>query len=255
MASISFNQFLVFVLILTRVGGLFMTAPVFGSRWAPRRVRALASVGLALLITPLHAHLAVESPGSVVELTLLLGKECILGLSLGLAVMILFSGAQVAGFLIGQMSGMQLAEEVDPSLPTRTSVFGQLLDLTSIAVFVCIGGHRQVMGALLETFEWMPPGQGRFAPNLVAAIGEVTTQSFVLGIRAAAPVMAALLIATLIVGLISRTLPQLNTFALGFGLNSGVLLGALALTFGAAVWVFQERRLDVMAIIRQSLIP
>jgi flagellar biosynthetic protein FliR len=252
---IALNQFLVFVLILTRVAGLFMTAPVFGSRWAPRRVRALASVALALLLTPLHGHVSVEAPGSLVELAVMLGKECILGLSLGLAVLILFSGAQVAGFLIGQMSGMQLAEEIDPSLPTRTSVFGQLLDLTAIAVFVCIGGHRQVMGALLETFEWMPPGQGRFSDNLVSAVGEVTTQSFILGIRAAAPVMAALLIATLIVGLISRTLPQLNTFALGFGLNSVVLLAALAMSLGAAAWVFQDQLLEVMGMIRGALAP
>lgn len=255
MAAVSLNQFLVFVLILTRVSGLYMTAPVFGARWAPKRVRALVCVALALLLTPLHSHVTVPAPSSLGELVVLLGKECILGLSLGLAVLILFSGAQVAGFLISQMSGMQLAEEVDPSLPQRTSVFSHLLDLTTVAVFVCIGGHRQVMGALLETFAWMPPGQGKFAPGLAAAIGEVTSQSFVLGIRAAAPVMAALLIATLLVGLISRTLPQLNTFALGFALNTFVLLGALALSLGAAVWVFQDRLLDAVGVVRQALNP
>lgn len=253
MATVSLNSFLVFTLILTRVGGLFMTAPIFGSKWAPPRVRALISVALALLVTPLYLDNQIDPPRSVLDLIVLVGKESILGLSLGLAVLILFSGAQLAGFLIGQMSGMQLAEDIDPSLATRTSVFGQLLDLTAVAVFVCIGGHRQVMGALLDTFAWMPPGQGRFAPNLLAAVGEITAQSFVLGIRAAAPVMAALLISTLIVGLISRTLPQLNTFALGFGLNSLVLLGSLALMLGAAVWVFEDKLMDTVAMIIETL--
>jgi flagellar biosynthetic protein FliR len=67
--------------------------------------------------------------------------------------------------------------------------------------------------------------------------------------------MAALLIATLIVGLISRTLPQLNTFALGFGLNSVVLLAALAMSLGAAAWVFQDQLLEVMGMIRGALAP
>lgn len=255
MATVSLNSFLIFTLILTRVSGLFMTAPVFGSKWAPRRVRALISVALALLVTPLYLETEIEAPQSILDLIVLLGKESILGLSLGLAVLILFSGAQLAGFIVSQMSGMQLAEEIDPSLQMRTTVFGQLLDLTAVAVFVCIGGHRQVLGALLDAFEWMPPGQGRFAPNLLAAVGEITAQSFVLGIRAAAPVMAALLISTLIVGLISRTLPQLNTFALGFGLNSVVLLGSLILMFGAAVWVFEDKLMDTVAMITETLKP
>ena len=76
------------------------------------------------------------------------------------------------------------------------------------------------------------------------------SQSFVLGIRAAAPTMTALLLATLVLGLVSRTLPQLNVMVLGFGINAIVTVGLLSVSLGAVVWLFQadiEPALDVVA--------
>jgi flagellar biosynthetic protein FliR len=79
------------------------------------------------------------------------------------------------------------------------------------------------------------------------------TQAFVLGIRAAAPLLTALLLANLILGLISRTLPQINVIAVGFGVNSLLTLGLMMLTIGAAAWVFQDPSVDVMGRIQEAL--
>jgi flagellar biosynthetic protein FliR len=235
------DQFLVFVLVLTRISGLVMTAPVFGPRSVPIQVRGLLAVSLSLIITPLHWGTYVVQPASLLNLLVLVGREAVVGLALGLGIMILFTGLQLAGQIMGQMSGMSLADIFDPSFDSSVPIFAQLMDLVTLAVFVAIGGHRQVMSALLDTFEVMPPGTGGFSPSMVGALVDVTTQSFMLGIRAAAPVMVALLLSVLVMGLISRTLPQLNVIAIGFSLNSMVLLATLSISLGAVAWIFQEQ--------------
>jgi flagellar biosynthetic protein FliR len=234
------DQFLLFTLVLTRVSGLFMTLPVFGTQAVPLQFRGLAAVSIALLITPSFWGTAPPEPGNVVGLLVVLGREAVLGLALGLSVNILFSGMQLAGQVIAQISGLSLADVFNPQMESNVPVFAQLLDATALAVFVCIGGHREVIDALLDTFHTMPPGQAEFAPTLVDALTLILSNSFLTGIRASAPVMVSLLLAVLIVGLISRTLPQLNTINLGFSLNTLVLLGVLAFSLGSAVWIFQD---------------
>jgi flagellar biosynthetic protein FliR len=151
------------------------------------------------------------------------------------------------------MSGMSLADIFDPSFDANIPVFSQLLDLIAVCVFVAIGGHRQVMSALLDTFQRLPPGRAAFSSQLLDALVEAIAQSFALGIRAAAPVMAALLMSVLIMGLISRTLPQLNILAVGFSVNAMVMLAAFSLSLGAAICIFQEQAEAAIATIGASL--
>ena len=172
---------------------------------------------------------------------MLAGAEALTGLTLGLGVLVLFSGVQVAGQLISQMSGMQLSDVFDPGFDTHLPVFSQLLYLVTLAVFVAIGGHRRVIEALLDTFVWMPTGQGVFSQSVTAAMTSVLSQSFVLGVRAAAPAMMALVLATLILGLASRTLPQLNVMVLGFGASAAVTLAVVGVSLGAAAWLFADQ--------------
>jgi len=235
------GKFLLFTMILTRVGGLVVTAPVFGSAEVPRNIRALLAVALALLITPLHFSTPMADPGTTLNYLVLIGAEAMVGLIVGLGVQILFSGAQVAGQIISQMSGMQIAEVVNPTFDSGVPIFSQLLFYLTLAVFVILGGHRMVIEGLLDTFVLMPPGTATFSSSVTETLVDLLTQSFVLGIRAAAPTMVALLLTTLVLGLVSRTLPQLNVMSMGFGLSSLVTLGALCVSLGAVAWIFQEQ--------------
>src|SRR5215212_3694581 len=96
------DQFLLFTLVLTRVSGLFMTLPVFGAQSIPMQFRGFAAVTIALLITPSFWGNPAPDPGNMVGLFVLLGREAVLGVALGLSVSILFSGMQLAGQLIAQ---------------------------------------------------------------------------------------------------------------------------------------------------------
>jgi flagellar biosynthetic protein FliR len=247
------NQFLLFVLILTRVSGLVASAPVLGLKGAPLQVRIVLAMSLAVLVTPFHWHAASSTPAHLIGLVLLLGQEILLGLALGLSIHVLFTGLHICGQVMGQLSGLALAEVFDPSQEASVPVLSDLMDKVTLAVFVVIGGHRQLMQVLLDTFRWMPPGKTSFGPSLVEALTDVTTLSLTLGVRAAAPALVALLLANLILGLISRTLPQLNVMALGFGINILVMLAVLGATLTAIVWLFQDASWDVMETMREAL--
>ncbi len=238
-----FHIFLIFTLVLTRVSGLVISVPIYGTPEVPMQVRGLLAVALAVLVTPTQMDMVVDDPGSLTNYLIVLASELFIGLILGLGVAILFSGVQMAGQLVAQASGMAMANVIDPSSGEEIPELARVLFWVTIAVYVTLGGHRIVMAGLLNTFAAMPLGSGLAPPSLDAIVQTLQIlvgQSFSLGVRAAGPLLASLLLATLVVALIGRTLPQLNVMVLGFGLNSVLTFGVLALSIGAAVWVFQD---------------
>jgi flagellar biosynthetic protein FliR len=249
------NQFLVFTLVLARISGLVMTAPIYGSQSVPMRIRALLAVTISLLLLPTAAtRAAFDYPGTTLNYMVFLGGEIAVGLCLGLGITILFTGIQVAGQIIGQLSGMSLADVFDPAMGNSSPVFSQLMFYVALAVFMLINGHRVVMKTLLDTFVAIPAGRGGVADSVFDALVTILAQAFVVGIRAAAPVMTALLLATLIMGLLSRTLPQLNILSFGFGLNALLVQGALLFSLGGIVWAFGGAVDPVLELLQEALL-
>ena len=247
------QQLLVFLLVLTRIGGLVMSAPIFGPRSAPLPARVFLTVALALIVTPLHWDTAPPAPANLLLLTIVLAREAALGLALGLALTIFFSSMHLAGNIMGQMSGMQLADVFDPSFDSNMPVFGQFLDLIAMGVFVATSGHQRVTAALLDTFRWRPPGGDDFPTSIVDTLTGVLTESFIAGIRAGAPVMISLLLAVLVLGLISRTLPQLNVFAVGFNVNAIVVLLTLVFSLATINAVVEEQADVILEAVRDAI--
>src|SRR6476646_9384520 len=228
------GRFMVFTLVLARTGALVMIAPIFSTQSLPRRVRGLLAVAMSLLVTPAFLGTSMPAAENMGEYCRILASEALVGLLLGFGMNILFSGIQVAGQIVSQLSGLSLADVFNPGFEEDVSVFSQLFYFLTLAVFVAIGGHRIMMQALLDTFAASPPGHAELGKNFVEVLVGILSQSFVLGIRAAAPLMVALLLSNLVLGLISRTLPQINVIAVGFSLNALLTLSILFLTVGAA---------------------
>lgn len=241
LVQLDVDKFLLFTLVLTRVSGLTVTAPIYGSQEVPMQVRALLAFALALLIVPTQWDVPLAYPGTMLNYLVFVGAELLVGLCLGLGITILFSGIQLAGTVIGQVGGLMVANILDPSAGEQVSLFSRLLHLLAMVVFVSIGGHRMVMAGLLDTFQSIPPGSAAIPVSMAHTLVALLTQSFVLGVRAAAPAVVAILLSTLVMGLIGRTLPQLNILAVGFGLNSMLTFGVLAIALGAGVMVFQDQ--------------
>ena len=267
MALLNVEKFLVFTLVLTRTSGLLIASPIFGSTQAPATVRALISLALAVLIMPSQWFTPLPYPGSLLVYVAIIGGELLIGIVLGLGISIILGGIQMAGDLISRVGGLTLSEIFDPATSTNVPLFSQLLGLLSTALFLIIGGHRILLGGLLDTFSVIPPGGGAAlflgtagggsGPGLLGSLVEMVLvligQSFHVAIRAAAPVVTAVLLATLVLGLISRTLPQLNVMVVGFGLNAMITFGVFSFSVGAALLVFQDQIGPTVQLLFQTL--
>jgi flagellar biosynthesis protein FliR len=230
-----------FTLVLARVGALMMTAPIFGPRSAPIQARALLAFAMAIIITPLHASQAPVDMRNIMAFSHFVLNETLIGLLLGLGLMILLSGIQLTGQIISQLGGTALAEGYDVMSEESLPVYSQLFYFLTLTMFVLLGGHRLLIEATLDTYEWLPPGRAMIGESYVSAMTTLMGQSFRLGIRAAAPAMAALLLATLILGLIGRTLPQINILVVGFSVNALLTAGAVLVSIGAIAWAFPQQ--------------
>lgn len=231
-----------FALVLARVGAMVGTAPLLSDVSLPRRVKALMSVAIAALVTPMAmSHAGAELPrvDSLLALGTLAGSEVVVGLALGLGLTVIIAGVQLTGQVVGQMSGMALAEGSDPVFGDTASVFGQVYYLVTMAVFVAAGGMNHLVGGLLDTLQIAPPGSGYALDSLIESFIGLLGLGFEMGVRAAAPLMLALFVATLVLGLVSRTLPQINTMVVGFGINAMLLLGVMSASLGAVAYAYQ----------------
>lgn len=253
--SMLLSKVAVFVLVLGRIGALVATAPLLKLATVPMTVRGLLAVALSMMVMPLYAHWSYASPWNLLAFGSLLMNEVLIGLLLGLGMQVLFAGVQVAGQIVAHLSGMSLAEISSPTFEGGSSVFSEIFHYVTLAVFVALGGHRMVMAALLDTFSWAPPGRAMLGESFAEVMVGLLQQSFQLGIRAAAPIMIALLLSTLLMGLISRTLPQINVLAVGFGLNSMLTIGAMLVSIGSVAWAFQDPMADALDRLQEVVIP
>jgi flagellar biosynthetic protein FliR len=230
----------IFSLVLARISGLVATAPFLPGSEVPMRVRALLVLAIALLITPSQWARHLPTSQNLVMFSLaVLGELCVGGL-LGLGLQFFFGGVQIGGLLISQTSGLTLADVFNPALDNDIPLFSHLMQLLSVAIFLALGGHRLLVAGLLATFQSVPPGSLEAIPSLWDLLTALVAQSFGLGLRIAAPSVTALLLVTIVLGLVSRTLPQLNIMSFGFGANALVTLAMLSLSLSALLWILQD---------------
>jgi flagellar biosynthetic protein FliR len=247
------GRLMLFVLVLSRVSGLVMIAPVYGSADVPMKLRALFAITLTLLIAPVQFGVTPPPATTLLDFVSYVAVELALGFALGLGIWIHLQAFQLAGQIVSQASGLSLADVFLPNLDISIPVIAHMLDLCALAIFVALGGHRLAMEGFLQTFAAIPPGQGALGPEIAQTLSALVSQSFQLGVRVAAPALAALLLATVLLGLVSRTLPQLNVMALGFGLNAMLALAVLSLSLGAAAWALEDEIAVVLDGLLRSL--
>lgn len=224
------GQFHIFLLVLLRVSTLLIVAPVFGHRnWLAR-----AKVGLAfmvsLVIFPLVAHQSIPVPEGLFPYAFMMAREALMGVVMGFAVLLLFVGVQFAGQLAGLQMGFGIVNVIDPQSANQLSILGQFLNILAILLLLVLDGHHLILQGLVTSFEVIPLGGVVFRDGLVLKVVALTAQVFVIAVKISAPVMIALFLVTAAMGVLARTVPQMNVFMVGFPVQTGVGLAALLIS-------------------------
>jgi flagellar biosynthetic protein FliR len=238
-----------FALVLFRLTGLMLVAPIFGSTVIPVRVRAALTGALAVLIFPLvRGDAPVDL--SLSEAVVAGIMEGMIGLSIGLGVVLVLLGAEIAGLMVAQQGGLGLSQVYDPTSGDNSNIVSQIFRMVLVMVFLVVGGHRAMFQALLDTYRVIPLGTYSFDASIVTMLIELLSAAFILAIRMGGPTLIALFLAQMALGFLSRTMPQLNILTVGFPVRLMVALGIVGIALSSTGTVLAASILDGLEMIR-----
>jgi flagellar biosynthetic protein FliR len=219
------------VLVMVRLSGLMVFAPVFSSSAIAPRIKAGFVFAMTILLTPVVA--TVPGARAVLDGSALLG-ELGVGLVFGLSLMLLNEALTFAGTLLGLQFSFSLVNLLDPNSMIETAVLGQMLSWLGVLVIIGSGLDRSLLAAVVRSFSAVPVGQAVTQTKTGVALAMMASGIFLAGVQLAAPVMAAALAVEVTVALVARLSPQLPSIVVSIPLKT--MVSYVVLIASLAVW-------------------
>ena len=211
---------------LARILALVTTAPPFNNQGLNTQARLILGLAIAFAIAPALPPTAAIDPASGPGL-LLLALQVLIGLTMGFAMRLVFSAIDLAGTMISNQMGLGFATAYDPQSAAQTAVISEFLGMLALLIFLAINGHLMVIATLGESFALLPISAGIIADASWLNIANAGGVIFSSGVLLSLPLVVALLIANIALGVLGRVAPQLNLMAIGFPIT--IVLGFSAL--------------------------
>lgn len=222
-----------FMFPLARVLGLVAAAPVFNNAAVPMRVKLLAGLAVTFAVAPMLPPPPQVEPASWAGLAILL-QQGLVGLLLGFTMRIVFAGVDLAGELIGLQMGLGFAVFYDPQNAGQSPIVAEFVGLLALLFFLAFNGHLMMLALLAESFRALPAGVSPFPAGWETLL-RWAAALFSIGVLLALPVIGALLVANIALGVLTKVAPTLNLFAVGFPvtLMAGFAMLALSMPYFA----------------------
>ncbi len=214
---------------LVRILALISTAPLLGNAAFPTRVKIGLAIGITLLIAPTLGPMPKIDPGSIPGLFVIV-QQIVIGAAMGFAMQIIFVAVEMAGDLTGLQMGLGFATFYDPASGGSTAVISQYMNLVATLIFLAVNGHLLMLSTLADSFSTFPIGGQPLHAQGWLALVHWGGRLFADGLLLSLPMMGALLITNMALGILTRAAPQLNIFAVGFPITLAVGMGILALS-------------------------
>jgi flagellar biosynthetic protein FliR len=212
-----------FIRMLALVG----TAPVLGDPAVPRQVKVALAALLAFALAPATGALAAV-PIVSAEGVWIAVQQVLVGVAMGFSMRLVFAAVQVAGEYIGLQMGLSFASFFDPSSNGTTMVVSRLLYMLAVLIFLAVDGHLLLIAVLAQSFETLPVAAAPLSAAGWAVLVRSAGEIFASGLMLALPLVTALLILNLAMGILNRASPQFSIFAVGFPLT---LLAGIAMLY------------------------
>lgn len=232
----------VFFLLLTRVSGIFIISPFFGSLNIPVYFRAAGSLAITLVLFPvIDNFMDLVAPATVIGYAMAVLSELFIGWLIGFVAYISFSAITMAGKVMDMQAGFSIVNVMDPTSGQQMPLIGSFLYNLAIIVFLVTNGHHMLISALFESFKTVPMLSLAPSLSLPMIIANFTTGIFLTGMKIAMPVTFAILLTNVGLGILARTMPQMNIFVVGIPMQ--ITVGMIILTM---VLPFYVLFLDVL---------
>lgn len=220
------------IFVMVRIGAAFTAAPIFGAAPVPLPVRVTLAGAIGVLVLGTHP---ITPPPQIFAIAtfLMVAAEALVGLAIGFILQIAFAAPLVAGELIGNSMGIGFASAIDPQNGRSSTALGQFLMILLTLLFLSVNGHLMLVDMLVKSYDALPPGRSWLSPVQLRDIAFFGGYTLAAGFLLALPVGFLLLCLNLVVGMLSRSAPSLNLFAVGLPISLAVGVLALAVSFPA----------------------
>lgn len=222
------TEILLFCLVLLRMSAFVVSWPVFGTENVGAHIKMLFALVLALVVFPTLHWRAEQTANLDTRLVLAILKEVFVGLALGYLARGFFFTFRIAGEMLSQAMGLSSAQLFNPALGGQTTAVEQFYVTLATLFYLGVNGHHYLISGLVSTFQWVPVAQSGLNVSQFSGVGHMVQEILELGLRMSAPVVISILVVNLVLGVVGRTVPQLNVLVTSFPVN--ILIG-LALLF------------------------
>lgn len=247
------SKIYLFVLVFARMTGILLFTPVVGGKGVPRLIRSFEAILFSLVTIPSLWYLIVPTPESFVIGAISVLGEFLIGAAAGTGLLIFFSALAMAGDLIGRLGGFSVSASLDPSMGEDVPPMAVLLRLTGVAVFLLAGGLDAFVTGALDSFTALTPGTGFTEETAVVVLTQILTTATALALRLAGPVILSAFVFWLSIGLLSRSLPQMNMMTFTFSGNTLLTLAVVHLALAGAFWGVREEIPIILKLIFETL--
>jgi len=244
------GQFHIFLLVLLRVSTLLIVAPIFGHRLYLARAKVGMAVMISFVVFPLVADQGLQVPEGVFPYAFMMVREALMGMVLGFAVLLLFVGIQFAGQLAGLQMGFGIVNVIDPQSHGQVSIIAQFLNILAVLIVLSTDGHHLILQGLISSFDAVPLGGVEFKAPIAEKIILLSSQVFGIAIKISAPILISLLSISVALGVLARTVPQMNVFIVGFPVQLAVGMSVLV----ASLPLFQILLEKAMLLLQRDLL-
>jgi flagellar biosynthesis protein FliR len=241
-SMVNTGQVLVFILTFLRISALLVMIPVIGERTVPVRVKAGLAILISILVIPsIEVDKSLfHAKTEIFTFAIAMIGEIIIGIVIGLTTRIIFSGIQYAGEMVGVQIGFSIVNVIDPISSTQVSVIAEFQYLIALLVYLAINAHHTLLLAIVDSYRFISPLGYHLTGSLMHQLLILSKELFVIAIKISAPIMAVLLFTNVALGIVARTVPQINIFIVGFPVQITVGLIVFGLTTPVFVYLVQN---------------
>lgn len=225
------------MLVFARISMVIAVVPIFGSTNVPVPIKIGLSLFISLITYTIIDQSVVPQNLPLLGLLILILKEGIVGLVFGFVTGIMFFAIQFAGHFISFQMGFAMVQLIDPQSQERVPIIGQFYFIMTILIFLLINGHHLVLSALGESFNLVPIGSGMISKELTDSLILLGGKVFTLAMKISSPILATLYLTDVMMGIIARTVPQMNIFFVSLPLKISIGMILIIVTLSSFPWL------------------
>ena len=225
-----------FLLIFVRISGIFMMAPIFGSRNVAGRIKASLALIITYIIFPLIFDTNTVIPNQFLSYFFMVIGELIIGLILGFISSLVFSAIQMAGQLLDMQIGFGIVNMLDPLSGQQAPLVGNFKYILALIVFLATNGHHVLLSALFASFKLIPVTGIVVNVAIAQFVIDIIGSMFILALKISLPVLVAVVLTDMALGILARTMPQMNIFVVG--VPGKIIVGIFVLSIGLPFYIF-----------------